>query len=353
MDIFFDESGFTGPALLDAAQPYFCVASSNVAGEVAQDVIRAAFPRFQGQEAKFQALWRRRNYRRGFIQFAEQIRDRRLSAFTWLVDKRFCLFQKFVDFLIEPELHDTGFDFYAGGHAPKFCNYAYAAIHALGSAELYLATTDTYYRFVRNPTPVALEELRATLARMANSVTEELRWFYGLAALGAMRFHDHHVIEEFDDTVEIQLTCVLASVAHWRSQFDEEFRILHDNSRNFFGQRAIWDNLTADDVPPQLHPVANGPPLAFPLRIRETIPADSREHPSIQFCDLLAGLVIKAHKPGEGDEELVREIVEAGLGDITHNGIMPRDDFPEGPPQKLSGPDAVDRLMAIMRPGRS
>lgn len=351
LDIYFDESGFTGRALLDPAQPFFCVASTTTPGDVAEEILRVAFPRFQGEEAKFQALWRRPAHRRGFIRFAEEIARRQIPLFTWVVNKRFCVFQKLIDFLIEPELHDLGYDFYAEGHAPKFCNYAFDSIHNLESQALYLSTTDVFYRLQRDPTPATLDALRTTLTRMANSVHEELRWFYGLAAQGARRFYDHHILEEFDDTAEIQLTSVLASVGYWRSRSPEEFRILHDDSRNFFSQHEIWNKVTADDVPPQLHPVANGPPLEFPLRVSETLPANSRVYPSIQFCDLVAGLMNKAHNPGE-DGALIREIAASGLGDFVVNGIMPYDDYPHGPPRRLQGPDAVDRLLAIIRPGQ-
>lgn len=350
MEIFFDESGFTGRALLDPAQPFFSVASTHVGPEAASAVLRTSFPTFGGREFKFQALWRRPGNRAGFLKLAEQLGSDAAGYFTWFVDKRFCVFQKLIDFLIEPELHDAGFDFYADAHAAKFSNFAHDSIILRGSLDLYVRTTDAYYRFSRDPTDESLAELRATLARLRAEVPAEIRWFYRLAHTGAVRFHQHHEIADFWDTSEIQLSCVLSSIVHWRSTTDEPLRILHDESRNFFEQKEMWDALTSDDAPPGLHDGGNGPPVVFPLGITETVAADSRDHPSIQLCDLLAGLVNKVSNPRADEEAYVAELVAAGLDKLVLTGLRPQPDYPSGPPSRLQGPDMVDRLWDVIRP---
>lgn len=350
MDIYFDESGFTGRALLDPLQPYFSVASTNLGPEVATDIMRTAFPAFRGREVKFQALWRRAGNRPGFIRLAELLDAHSENLFAWQVDKRFCVLQKLIDFLIEPLIHEAGFDFYADAHAPKFSNYVHDAINFRGSEALYVATTDAYFRFARAPSEATLTILQDTLWRMTNSVSADLRWFYDLAHTGAVRFHRYHQMGDFSDTTEIQLSCVLASVAHWRALTRDTLRILHDDSRNFFAQEEMWATITADDVPPHLQHGGNGPPMEFPLRISETLAANSEDHSPIQLCDLLAGLVNKAKNPRDGEQGLVNELIEAGLGEITLNGLRPYADYPDGPPRRLDGPDIVDQLLAVMYP---
>ena len=51
--LYFDESGFTGYNLLDPNQPVFTIASSDLGDQEAADILRAAFPRYQGHEYKF------------------------------------------------------------------------------------------------------------------------------------------------------------------------------------------------------------------------------------------------------------------------------------------------------------
>jgi hypothetical protein len=81
--LYFDESGFTGYNLLDPAQPIFTVASSDVNEQLALDILRDAFPNYQGPEYKF--------------------------------SKRFGVLTKIVDFLVEPIITRAGFDFYDEG----------------------------------------------------------------------------------------------------------------------------------------------------------------------------------------------------------------------------------------------
>ena len=54
--VFFDESGFTGNALLDDAQRNFVVASSVVDDAEAEKILRAAFPKYAGAEFKFKNI---------------------------------------------------------------------------------------------------------------------------------------------------------------------------------------------------------------------------------------------------------------------------------------------------------
>jgi len=138
--IFIDESGFTGGDLLNREQPFFAVTTSDIGEDEAEDILRTSFPRYQGREFKFGKLWSRNTNRRGLLRFAEFLKERNEQVFVWWVDKKFCVLTKFVDFLIEPILHDEGYDFYAGGHAPKFCNRFHFGLNNFAPPELYETT---------------------------------------------------------------------------------------------------------------------------------------------------------------------------------------------------------------------
>lgn len=350
--IHFDESGYTGPALLDPAQPFFCVSSSDIEEQHASELLSRSFPRFRGKEFKFKALWRRRTNREGLLRFAQEIASNKDSVFVWMIDKKFCVLTKLIDFLVEPLVHEQGFDFYANGYAPRFVNHFHAGIEFFGTPELYDATLSTYDDFVRSPSALTLARMQRRYALMATSVPEELRFYYKLAARGALRFDDFNEMSTFGSTNEIQLTSVLASVGYWRQRFTEDFEIFHDASSNFFGQAAVWDAITRDDVPHQMHPVADGSFVEFPLRVRRTVSCDSKDHRSIQLCDLLAGLFTKTARTGTGDADrpFISDLLDAGLGEIKYNGIRPELKFPDGSPVRATEPDPVDRMVEIMRP---
>ena len=350
--VYFDESGFTGRALLDPQQPLFCIASSIIAEKNAEEILRSAFPRYAADEFKFQHIWRRESTRATLSRFASLLSEVVDDIFLWVIDKRFCVLTKLIDFLIEPVLHDLGYDFYADGFAPKFSNHVHFGLTVICAPELYVATTDAYYRFTRDPTFARLSDLQWYLGVLANSAPEDVRFFYELAAVGAARFHEFHNIESFSDTFEVQLTSVLASVGYWRHKLPDELELFHDQSSNFFKQNEVWQAITADDVPPQFHPQANAPPIEFPLRVNKTVALDSKSSFAIQLCDVVAGLAVKVKRVTDGspDGDVCREVMAAGFAEITFNGIRPELQVLDGPPKPLKGADVVDKLLSIIKP---
>lgn len=85
--------------------------------------------------------------------------------------------------------------------------------------------------------------------------------------------------------------------------------------------------------------------------MNSTVAGDSKAHPAIQLCDVLAGLVARAKMSSNSDEEsaLLEKVVDAGLGELMVDGIGPGTDISMGPPPRLAGPDAVDQMTDIIR----
>src|SRR5689334_1941328 len=98
VDIFFDESGFTGTALLDPVQPYFVIASSSIDNATAGDILKRAFPDYQGGEYKFKNIWARPRSRAKIVDFCRMAGELSSSLFVWQVDKKYCVLVKMIDF---------------------------------------------------------------------------------------------------------------------------------------------------------------------------------------------------------------------------------------------------------------
>jgi hypothetical protein len=89
----------------------------------------------------------------------------------------------------------------------------------------------------------------------------------------------------------------------------------------------------------------------FPLRVVSTTPVDSKDSASVQYCDLLAGLTTRHFSPltDGNDRDFMNEVIEAGLKELTYNGLRPATVFPDRiPPKRLSGPDVVDQMTEII-----
>lgn len=348
--IYCDESGFTGYNLLDPAQPIFVVASAGIEEQRAHDILTQSFPEYRGREFKFTNIWRSRN-RAGLLTFAGHLGEFENLSFIYMIDKRFAVLTKIVDFLIEPYITDAGYDFYDDGFCWKYCNYIYFGLTQFGPPELFDALASHYQVFSRNPTPESLDRLHFQLGIMAASVEEELQIFFEQMAMGARLFHNYHDLEQFRGSDELQMTTMLAIVAHWRQRYPEDFSIVHDTSSNFLRSREMWGRITNNNVPAQQHRLGDGSFVEYPLRVVSTAAIDSRDSYSVQFCDILAGLTARHFNPATEaeDREFMNQIIDGGLQDITYNGIRPQHIFPDQiPPRRLAGPDVVDQMTEIM-----
>lgn len=348
--IYFDESGFTGYNLLDAEQPVFTVAGAAIEEKLATEILTEAFPGYQGKEFKFTNIWNGKQ-RAGLVRFAARLEAVQDLAFIYMIDKRFAVLTKIVDFLIEPYITDAGYDFYDDGFCWKYCNYIHFGFTQFAPPELLDALLKSYQAFSRKPSEKSLATLQSQLRIMAASADERVQVFLEQMELGARLFHKYHNLGGFKGSDELQATTMFAAVSHFRQRFTEDFEIVHDASSNFLRSKDLWQRMTSDSVPEQMHRLGDGSFVAFPLRITSTQSANSTDSRAIQFCDVLAGLSTRCFDPrttGE-DEAFLQSVIDAGLKHVTYNGIRPQLIFPDQiPPKRLSGPDIVDQMMGIM-----
>ncbi|MET3663650.1 hypothetical protein ABIC66_000246 [Caulobacter sp. 1776] len=349
-DLFFDESGYTGRALLDPVQPYLVVASSIICDADASALLREAFPAYKGDEFKFQNIWKRPGSRARLVKLAQLVADRAQDIFLWHLDKRFCVLTKLIEHLVEPLAYSRGFDLYKDGYIQRFANHTYFGLTQVGDPGLYEAVTNAYFAFANTPTKENLVKLRFHFTIMANSTPEMLRGFFGPVLQGIDEFDDHSDMATFRDTLETQVTSILSSVSFWTNKKPGvSLNIRHDQSASFFKASSLWAKIASPHVPALLHPTANGPPTAFPLPVIATAPVDSKTSPAIQLCDLLAGLRAKMLAQSPDDLVLLSE-VQSLLGDVSINGVEPGDDISAGPLSLRTGPDPVDQMVSILFP---
>lgn len=348
--LYFDESGFTGHNLLDAAQPIFVLASSDIKGDVAREILDRSFPRYRGSEFKFSNLWRS-NHKGGLVEFGNSFKSLDHHTFIWMIDKRFCVLTKIVDFLIEPYITDTGFDFYADGFCWKYANYIHFGLTQFAPPETLDRLLNAYQSFSRNPSRDALRTLQSRLSKLADEAEHPVHVFLEQMALGANLFDRYHELRSFRRSDEVHFTSMLAAVTHWRQTFDEDFAIVHDASANFFRQQDIWERITNEHVPRQLFPLGDGTTVEYPLRVISTTAVDSRECPSVQFCDICAGLAARHFDPriAAPNRQLLNQALEAGFSSVEYNGIRPDRLFPDQiPPRRRAEPDSVERMTNIL-----
>ena len=353
--IYFDESGYTGYDLLNSDQPIFSIASSDVDDDEAHAILRDSFPNYQGAEFKFSRLWSRPRRRQRLVAFSEHLARVADRTFVYNCDKKFTALTKTVDTLSEPLAHDAGYDFYAGGFNRGYVNMFHYALRKFGEPELYDAIIGSYDRFSRSPNEETLSQLQWRLRLMANSCPSTLEPFIKMLADGAEHYHEYQNIGLQLRSNDIQLSCVLSSICFWRIRTDDDLEVIHDDSSNFFRQIGDWERITSPEVLPIIVTTGDGREVEFPLRVVDTLPGNSADSRALQLCDMIAGLsarLLHNHQVSI-DSGLRREIIEAGFGKLTCDGIRPDTNFIDGTPSELDGPDTIDQFNAAVAQHRS
>lgn len=351
--IFFDESGFTGTDLTNRAQPFFTIASSTVPDEQAAQILADSFPGYGGAEFKFTNVWKRDRHRANLARFAERLPEFADQLFVWAMDKRFNLLVKMLDYLVEPMMYARGFDFYKAGYCQRYVNTVHGDILALGSEELYSDTVELWDRFARSPTDNSLAELRTFFDTQARQRTGPLSNLYLTLRQGVDEFIERNqIVEEFEESNEMQVTSMLSSVIWWRQRDRDDFAVVHDQSSSFFKNASMWAALVRNDAPPTVHQLGNGSQVEFPLRVLSTTSVTSHESAAVQLCDILAGLFAKMMRALQGTERdaFLMYLVRRGVGEITFSGVNPGQDRVSGLPPRRDGPDALDRMTELIRP---
>lgn len=346
-----DESGFTGRQLLDPLQRHFVLGSSLIDDTTAAAILRDSFPDYRGAEFKFEKIWKRPTSRRRLADFLQTIGPHADQVYVWHIDKRFALLIKMLEFLMEPDIYDRGGDWYSG-YGPRISNYFHFGLTRMSPSGLYEEVLTAYYNFARRPTEEGRLDLSETLKALKTRAPEELGSIFSACIEGVSRFHRHHDMAVFKETLDIYVTSLLNVVSYWTNRRPEGLAVQHDESSALFQKAGMWSALTSARVAEQQHPVRNGPPIAFPLPVLSTTARRSDDSPAIQLCDLIAGFTVKTlTREVQSDLALMTAMRDGGFGEVTINGVAPGTEFPEGPPPRRLGKDAVDRMVDIIRSG--
>ncbi|TYC79398.1 DUF3800 domain-containing protein, partial [Novosphingobium sp. BW1] len=351
--IYLDESGFTGDDLYNPDQRFFTIASTIIEDEEAREMLARCFPRYQGDEYKFTNIWKRESSRDGLRVLAAEIPRFADRAFVWIIDKRFCLLTKLVDYLVEPGAYEAGFDWYADGWGLRYLNTIHRDLVTHGADELYDSMIRSWDAFARDPTDARLDVLKEHLERGKGTTEAPLPGLFDLLLRGLEHFRATNPnLAHFTDSSEIQVTSVFSSITWWRQHRSEDFALVHDESSAFLKRRDLWETMLRDNFVAPPFPIADGTEVELPLRVRSSNSVRSHDSHSVQLCDILAGLLAKAGPGlvGGTRNPFIVELVLAGAGSLNYSGVMPHSQYVDGPPQRRDGPDMVDRMTDLLRP---
>jgi hypothetical protein len=324
MQLFLDESGFTGEDLANRDQPVFVLASTRADERFCRDIYSEVFSGVKARELKHSALAKTPRGRDRVLGLLAKLQGSGLFA-IWMVHKEFCLLSKLADLCLEPALHEYGIDFYHRGNARNFCNMAWFCLRTFESPTFLFKHLLAFQRMVRDRSGANYyafwRALEGDVLQCEPKASEILEYFL----LAGRQLGPAHFDNLPERSLDICQTSALQVVGHWRGQTEEDLEVIHDESSAMAKEKWIWDALTKSDFPA----VRVGPPdfpVQYPLRVATTDFVESSAHLPLQFADILAGAFASyGHSliSGDDDNEYSKALVGAGLREHLVGGVWP------------------------------
>ena len=349
--IYFDESGNTGLNLLDPQQKFFSIGSTDLTEGESYAILQKHFPRHVGGDIKFKKLFRDASNHPDLIEFARTVGQQPARFFCFLMDKKFALLCRLVDWLVEPLFHDRGYDWYKDDYALSWVNIFHLAFMTSDNGEVLLAeVTGLYSDLVREPLPFLLEKMKRRYREIANKGPANVRRFMEYVAAGADEFEDRYSLEDLKNQTDIHVTSLVSCVDWWRRRHSEDFDIIHDSSTYFFKRQGLWDLITSRTASSAVVHVGQKS-IRFPLRVRSTTEGASERLASLQICDLIGGFVARSKSDtlSAEQERVIKSMFDAGFGQIGFDGVEPGGFYAQGMPPLADGPDAIDQIAMAVR----
>ena len=340
LDIFIDESGYTGEHHLDPAQPVFVLSSINLTDEVTSELLARHFTGIQAGELKHSRLAKRASGRKRILDFIRSVSsmgrpDGIPVATLFTAHKKFQLLTLLVDLWVEPAMLKDGIDLYEDGANLGLSNMAFYVLSLVpGFLEELLRL---FQSMMRERTRGAYEAFWGFLyrafddpgeispdAQIRKMISDVLVYFLGgERALGA-----RHLAKLPEHSLDVAYSTVDLTAHYWDDRAGQPLRFTLDESKYFAESRWIWDALTRSDLPEVTFDGGDSP-IHYPLNVEATRTANSKQVRQLQFADLLAGAMGKfcASRANPSIRSAYTDgLIDTGIVTLAIGGIWPSTD---------------------------
>ena len=356
LDVFLDESSYTGPDLVNREQPVFVLASTILSPNEAARVLDAHIGVSASSEAKHSKLSKSR---RGRSQVVEVIRaltgpPRRISFYA--VHKEYVLLALMIDFWLEPMMHEDGLNFYERGTNIGFVNVTYICLGAALGAEGRRELLRRFQVMTRDRTAFSWDSFWQSLT-LATREHELVDKALGTLLVAERRLGRRHLWGLPSDLLDLGDYGLLDTVGFWRRQVpDTDFVFVHDRSSMIERNHATWEAIFDPDNPATVVG-QDRRTISFPLPVRGLRLEDSRMLAPLQVADLVAGaaFAVFSARARNVQDEYADSLIEAGLLGGVNGGVWPSDAItPEeletdGPPLE----DSAEFIATLLRDKRN
>lgn len=285
----FDETGNTGQALLDPAQPIFALASVHLDDGAATQAL-ALIKASNAREAKFSTLRTSGPGRRRVLSLLREpwMNASRIKAVFY--HKPFMVTTKVVDMLLEPLALRGGVDLYANGANLATANLLHMAGPVFCGADAYAEMLRRFVEMVRKTDEATVSAFYAHVDAMRRGCTDSTLG----AILSSIRFTSSMLDECLSPgdvtALDPAIPTFVDLAAQWTADLGRSFSIVHDHSKPIQEKQKPLELLmtTAERGPDHTGP---GPRRQMPILSSGIQFLESHTVPQLQIADVIAGAV--------------------------------------------------------------
>ena len=341
LDIFIDESGYTGENHLDPAQPNFVLSSINLTDEMTSELLARHFTGVKAGELKHSRLTRRASGQKRILDYIRSVSsmggpDGMPVATLFATHKKFELLTLLVDLWVEPAMLKDGIDLYEDGANLGLSNMAFCVLSL--APEFLEELLRLFQSMMRERTRSAYEAFWGLVYRafddpsefspdvqIQKMISDVLVYFLGgERALGA-----RHLSRLPEHSLDVAYSTVDLTAHYWDGRAGQPLRFTLDQSKYFAESKWIWDALTRLDLPEATFDGGGGSRIHYPLNVQSTRTANSQEVRQLQFADIVAGAMAAfcaSRTVAGGRSSYTDALVDAGILTLTIGGIWPSTD---------------------------
>lgn len=287
--IYCDENGNTGERLLDPEQPLFVLASNDYSRLEAHDLVHGLLSQ-SASEAKFKILKKTPAGRARLIRFLVDPRLNASRVATFVMDKRYMVFTKLVDMVMETLLNEQGVDLYLNGGNLATANMMYYVVPVFCGEDATDAMLDAFIQLVRYREAAHVQryiEAGETLIQVCQDpeTKDFLRPFFSEYML------PHWLPDQPNNALDPAIPSLFTLINTWGRRKTGRFRVIHDRSKPIIASEEFFMNMMAQANEASTLVGYDRRKFLFPLRADGLQHEDSTTYPQLQIADVCAGAI--------------------------------------------------------------
>jgi hypothetical protein len=284
--IYFDEAGNTGAALLDDKQPVFVLASVDFSDSEAKELLDCVTSS-QGAEAKFTSIRKSERGKRKLIDFFKQSPLNPNNVKVTLYHKKYMVITKLVDIIIETLAHKDGIDIYQRGANIALSNLHYYAMPVFCGRERTIHFLESFIAMIRKKDQSSIDQFFYHGWQLYGSSINE-KYTHTLAPFLIAEKWIHDILYSIDYlSLDPAIPSLFDHCIAWGKEYNQEFEILHDESKPLYAERDLFRDIMNVTMPPK-EIGYDRRKFEFPLKAKNLNFGSSVHFQQLQIADLIA-----------------------------------------------------------------